>query len=98
MKTNVAQTSLVTFRALKDGGHLSPKEHEVMDLMDLGYAMTREQIADALGWKEASVCGRVNALVTSGLLVEEAGGKTTSGRPAKYVRIPRKGQAELFQQ
>jgi predicted transcriptional regulator len=97
MKTHVAQTSLDTFRALKDGGHLTPKEHEVMDLMDLGYSMTREQIADALGWKEASVCGRVNSLVNCGLLIEEAGGKTASGRPAKYVRIPRIGQTELFQ-
>lgn len=76
-------------------GYLSPKEQDVMDLMDLGYAMTREQIAEALGWKEASVCGRVNALVTAKRLIEEDGGRTSSGRPAKVVRIPR-GQAALL--
>lgn len=97
MKTQVAETSLQTYHALKVKSYLSPKEQEVMELMNLGYALTREQIAQELGWKEASVCGRVNLLVASGRLIEEEGAKTTSGRPAKFVRIPRNGQAELFQ-
>lgn len=97
MKTQVAETSLATYHALKIKTYLSPKEQEVMDLMDLGYRMTREQIAEALGWKEASVCGRVNSLVAAGRLIEEEGGKTTSGRPAKFLRIPKLEQTELFQ-
>ena len=95
MKTLVADTSLQTFHALKVKDYLSPKEQEVMDLMDLGYRMTREQIADALDWKESSVCGRVNSLIAKGKLEEFDGGKTTSGRPAKFVCLPR-GQGELW--
>ena len=97
MKTQMAGTSLDTYHALPVKDYLSPKEQEVMDLMDLGYRMTREQIAEALGWKESSVCGRVSSLVAAGRLIEEEGGKTNSGRPAKFVRIPPvTGQRVLF--
>ena len=89
MKTQVADTSLQTYHALRVKSYLTPKEQEVMDLMDLGYRMTREQIADALGWKESSVCARVNSLVAAGRLVEEDGARTASGRPAKFVSMPR---------
>jgi hypothetical protein len=55
MKTQVASTSLSTFRELQDSGELQAKEIEVMDLMrkpGIG-ALTREQIAQRLGWKES---------------------------------------------
>lgn len=98
MRTAVASTSLQTYDSLGVKAYLQPKELEVMELMNLGYGLTREQIAQELGWKEASVCGRVNSLVAKGLLIEEDGAKTSSGRPAKFVRIPRKkAQGELFQ-
>jgi len=97
MKTLVASTSIDTYRSISVR-ELSKKEREVLDLMQLGYRMTREQIADALSWKEASVCGRVNSLVAAGRLVEFEGGRTSSGRPAKFVQIaPTEPQRELSQ-
>lgn len=96
MRTNVADTSLATFHSLPVAGYLQPKEAELMHLMKQGLQLTREQIAQRLGWKEASVCGRVNSLVAKHQLEEIDGGKTTSGRPAKLVRVPIKGQGELW--
>ena len=61
-----------------------------------GLTITREKLAQRLGWKEAAVCGRANSLVAKGVLEEVAGGKTASGRTAKLLRLPVKGQGELF--
>lgn len=97
MRTNVAETSLAAYHSLPVAGYLQPKELEVMALMRSGLALTREQIAQSLGWKESAVCGRVNSLVTKFQLEEIDGGKTLSGRTAKLVRVPVAGQRELFQ-
>jgi hypothetical protein len=61
-----------------------------------GVALTRERIAQILGWKEAAVCGRANSLVTKGQLEEIEGGKTVSGRSAKLLRLSRPAQASLL--
>jgi predicted ArsR family transcriptional regulator len=90
MKTQVASTSLSTFRDLQGSGELQAKEIEVMDLMrkpGIG-ALTREQIAQRLGWKESAVCGRCNSLVKKKYLEEVSGGKTSTGRSAKMLRLP----------
>lgn len=96
MRTNMASTSLETYRGLSDSGSLQPKEIAVMDLMRCSAALTREQIAQRLGWKESAVCGRVNSLVTKGQLQEAPGGKTSSGHSAKLVRVPANFQGGLF--
>ncbi len=96
MRNNMAATSMATFHSLPVKDYLQPKEAEVMNLMIGGHQLTREQIAQRLGWKEASVCGRINSLVTKGCLEEIDGGRTVSGRPAKLVRIPVVGQRELW--
>ena len=97
MKTNMAQTSLDTYRSLPVASYLQPKEAELMTLFNsLDVHLTREQLAQRLGWKEASVCGRVNALVASHRLEEIDGGVTRAGRPAKLVRLFRVEQQALF--
>lgn len=100
MKTNIASTSLLAFRQLQVLDLLQPKELEVLELMNSHQvvALTRESIAQKLGWKEASVCGRCNSLVKKGALIEIDGGKTECGRTAKLLCIPEKLeqiQAEL---
>lgn len=97
MRTQVAHTSIETYHSLPVRDYLQPKEAEVMDLMSKVGTLTREQIALRLGWKESSVCGRVNSLVCAGHLEEIDGGRTASGKSAKLVRIPLRGQRELFQ-
>ena len=95
MRTNMAGTSLSTYDSLGVKAYLQPKEMAVMDLMRTSASLTREQIAQRLGWKESAVCGRVNSLVAKGALQEFDGGRTASGRPAKLVRLPI-GQLELI--
>ncbi|MEN6540871.1 MAG: hypothetical protein ABFC67_14785 [Mizugakiibacter sp.] len=93
----MAETSLDAYRSFSTV-ELQAKERDVMDEFwkTPGLTVTREQLAARLGWKEAAVCGRANSLVTKGVLEEIEGGKTTSGRSAKLLRVPVKGQQELF--
>jgi len=98
MKTKMAGTSIEAFRTL-DAAKLQNKEREIMALfLKQKCALTREVIAETLGWKESAVCGRVNALVDKKWLQEIDGGRTKSGRPAKLVRLPLApvGQLELM--
>ena len=98
MKTNMAITSLATYDSLGAKAYLQPKEMAVMEVYarnPLG-RHTRQQISNLSGMPLHCVCGRVNSLVTKGALQETEGGRTVSGRPAKFVRIPRKEQGTLF--
>lgn len=98
MKTAMAETSLEAYDSLSPRTYLQPKEREVMALFTCpDVALTREQIAERLRWKEAAVCGRANSLVCKKQLEEIDGGKTASGRSAKLLRLPRKGQGQLWQ-
>lgn len=95
---NMATTSLDAYRSFSTPT-LQKKEQEVLAVF-LGapsLSITREQLAERLGWKEAAVCGRANSLVCKGVLEEVDGGKTRSGRGAKLLRLPVTGQGELFQ-
>lgn len=98
MRTAVATTSLDAYHSFTTAD-LQRKEIEVMNEFAAcpGLTVTREQLAERLGWKEAAVCGRANSLVAKGVLEEIDGGRTRSGRPAKQLRVPVKGQRELFQ-
>lgn len=97
MRTAMAETSLDAYRSFSSGD-LQKKEIEVMAEFrkSPGLTITREQLAVRLGWKEAAVCGRANSLVSKGLLEEVEGGRTSSGRSAKMLRVPVKGQGDLF--
>lgn len=99
MKTKMSGTSIEAFHSF-DVAQLQNKEREVMKLFAREKcALTRELIAEALGWKESAVCGRVNALIDKKWLQEIDGGRTKSGRAAKLVRLPVSpvGQLELMQ-
>lgn len=98
MRNAMADTSVDAYRSFSTTD-LQRKEREVMAEFAAcpGLTVTREQLAERLGWKEAAVCGRVNSLVAKGALEEVDGGKTRSGRSAKLLRAPVNGQGELFQ-
>jgi predicted transcriptional regulator len=88
MPTNVAQTSLETYRQTP-ARELQRREIEVMQAIESAPdGLTREQCANSLGWKESAVCGRANALVAAGRLIESGERKTSSGRFAKILRLP----------
>lgn len=97
MRTAVAETSLAAYHSFSNPD-LQRKEREVMDVFEKqpGLAVTRERLATILQWKEAAVCGRANSLVAKKALEEIDGGKTASGRSAKLLRLPVKGQLGLF--
>ena len=93
----MAETSLAAYRSFSTVD-LQKKEVEVLvEFIETpGLTITREQLAQRLGWKEAAVCGRANSLVAKKVLEEVEGGKTASGRSAKLLRLPVLGQQELF--
>ena len=96
MRTTVTETSVMAFHSFSIP-ELQNKEQEVLAaIKEAGRPLTREQIAAALDWKESQVCGRVNSLVTKGVLEESGTVKTASGRSAKLVGLPVVGQRGLF--
>ena len=94
MLKNVAHTSLQAYDGFS-AKELQRKEIEVLAVFEPSTRLTREQLATRLGWKESAVCGRVNSLVAKDYLAEIDGGKTSSGRSAKLLQLPRK-QLELI--
>lgn len=97
MRTAMATTSLDAYRSFTTV-ELQRKEIDVLAefIATPGLTVTREQLADRLGWKEAAVCGRANSLVAKEVLEEIEGGITRSGRGAKLLRLPVVGQGSLF--
>lgn len=93
----MAETSLAAYRSFSDV-ELQAKEIEVLaEFVETpGLTVTREQLAARLGWKESAVCGRANSLVAKNVLEEIDGGRTSSGRSAKQLRLVVKGQGDLF--
>lgn len=69
MKTNVSETSLAAYWAMRDASELPEKERIVYYAIALHGPMSREQIAARTGMKEGSACGRVNGLMEKGFLV-----------------------------
>lgn len=96
--TAVAQTSLDAYRTFS-APDLQKKEREVLDWFaaNPGAEVTREELAENMRWKESAVCGRTFSLVAKKCLEEIDGGKTSSGRAAKLLRVPVVGQKALFQ-
>lgn len=97
MMRSMATTSLDAYRSFSTVD-LQKKEVDVLAefIGTPGLTVTREQLAERLGWKEAAVCGRANSLVAKKVLEEIDGGITRSGRSAKLLRLPVVGQQELF--
>lgn len=93
----MASTSLDTYHSFSTTD-LQRKEIEVLaEFVETpGLTVTREQLAARLGWKESAVCGRTNSLVAKNVLEEIDGGRTSSGRSAKRLRLVVKGQVDLF--
>jgi hypothetical protein len=94
----IAQTSIDAYRSFSNPD-LQKKEQEVLDWFksNPGAQVTREELAERMRWKEAAVCGRANSLVCKKVLEEIDGGKTSSGRSAKLLRVPVSDQKALFQ-
>ena len=67
----IATTSAINYREHRDSGKLSTQAGLVLNfirgLAD-GYDVSRLEIAEALGLRLSSVCGRVNELIAAGLL------------------------------
>lgn len=82
MKTNMAATSLSAYESLKQLGELPLREMQVYLCIAIHGPMTREQIAERIGMKEGSVCGRVNKLmherkrlIETGIVINQVTGK-----------------------
>lgn len=93
----IAQTSAEAYSSFRPRA-LQKKEQEVMKLFYQhdGLTVTREKLAQMLGWKESSICGRINSLLAKHQLQEVKGGKTSAGKSAMLVRLPVYEQVSLF--
>jgi hypothetical protein len=93
----IAQTSAEAYSSFKPRA-LQKKEQEVIKLFYQhdGLTVTREKLAQMMGWKESAICGRINSLVAKHQLQEIKGGKTMAGNSAMLVRLPVYEQVSLF--
>lgn len=88
MKTNVAETSLAAYWAMRDAGELPAKEHLVYAALVKHGPLTREQIASVTGMKEGSACGRVAMLVERGMIAHHSNVKNiVTGKENECVWI-----------
>ena len=66
---------------------------DVFALIHGGLAQTRAEIGRTTDLSRTAVAARVRQLVELGLVVEDAAGATTGGRPAGRLRVNRAGGA-----
>lgn len=66
----IAATSAAAYRAHHETGRVSAQQQTILDALEMGFAMSRREIADETGLELSSVCGRVNELLQIGLLVQ----------------------------
>ena len=104
MKTSMAQTSLSAYHSTP-ARELSRREAEIMILFgDDTVVMSRKQIWEVLRENfgrsapgEGGVCGRVNALVAAGRLVDRGERVDEhTGKLQQLVGLPLRGQQGLF--
>lgn len=86
----IADTSLDAYRAHRDSGELGAQQKKIMIFFHTkGGEFTRSELADKLGMRLSSVCGRVFELVEMGYLVEaERRPCRITGVNAHPVRLP----------
>lgn len=91
----IAHTSVEAYHSLQDAGDLAPMETRVMQVFTRsshGASYSRQQIAQISGMPINCVCGRVNSLITNGVL-EEHGTRIDphTRKPQKLVRVAKGG-------
>lgn len=67
----VAATSAEAFHSLSPRHYLQPKQREILALFRSGVALSRQQISERARMPINGVCGRVDSLVTAGILEEQ---------------------------
>lgn len=68
--SSISRFSISAYHDLRDAGELTKREAQVFDAIAEHGPMTREEVAAATRMKEGAACGRVNALLHKGVLVE----------------------------
>lgn len=95
MRTAVAETSREAFHSLSAAQYLQPREIEIMQLFGPTTRLSRQQISEIARRPINTICGRIDSLVTKGVLVEEGERKDPyTGKRQKLLRLPG-GQLEL---
>ena len=67
MRVHVTETSVMAYRGLVKDGKLQPMQTKILQALARG-KMTRKELSTATGMELSGVCGRVNALIASGLV------------------------------
>lgn len=66
----VAATSAEAFHSLSPRYYLQPKQQQILNLFWRGVTLSRQQISERCGMPINGVCGRVDSLITAGVLEE----------------------------
>lgn len=94
---SVAQTSREAFHSLSPSLYLQPKQQQIMALFGPTTQLSRQQISRKARMAINGVCGRVDSLITAGLL-EEHGERIDphTNKRQKLLRRPRPKQGDIF--
>jgi len=97
MRTQVRDTSRVTYQSMKDTGQVGAQACFILSRMSSSRDYSLQEISKITGLPINAVSGRCNDLKKAGLLIE-ANKRPCSitGRTVHPVALP-KGQGELFQ-
>ena len=82
----VANTSINAYKEHRASGKLGNQAREIFNAMQFNVTYSRRELVKLTGLELSSVCGRVNELVSSGLLMEMPSRKCmVTGKTVKPV-------------
>ena len=85
----VAQTSLDAYREHRASGMIGKQAQQILDALKMGETLSRRELMLATGLEISSVCGRVNELLSIGMLEELSPRRCSiTGKRVSPVRKP----------
>jgi hypothetical protein len=91
----VATTSAISYREHRDSGKLGFQHRQVLAKMqqEPGRAFSRRELAERTRMDLSSICGRVNELLSLGVLEEAPQRRCEiTGKKIKPVRLPKESK------
>lgn len=89
MRTNVSDTSIECYHAIRGEGKLGKQQSEVLEAIRKGRDYSLQEISKLTGLAINAVSGRVNELKESGALEQAETRKCSiTGRTVRPVRLP----------
>jgi len=92
---SVANTSIQAYDEHKAAGKVGAQAHRILGMMDDKVNYSRKELSKLIGIELSSICGRVNELLSVGLLVEDEPRKCfITGKKINPVRIRKENDTD----